>query len=325
MTDNEEAPERQRPRMFRDAKGILRRVPDDAPPGTGLTFADIQAEQRDARSRPEPFLRRRQIMDLVIDDQQRPPLKPFDAELQIEAELGPVLGNFASFITEADATALRNDAWPWQVACCWIMTQDPRSALLAVASFAVWQGCTVRDACRPGHLMSFAQASAVLRRALIRGEVRARRDDGALAQEIPAVEWARLSWKTVDGETRCFDELRRDGVPAYENPVIVAADVLRWKWTLDGLKLHFSESIEQEPAPAIATGFRSRGRPPGSGSFAKQDAPLISEALQRINGGEPRKTVLEAVGRRAAGSGSVESRSKRIERGMRKGEDRNCR
>ncbi len=284
-----------------------------------------------ATRHPDEYTRRRQQMDRVINDQQQPRLKPFPVEQQLMAELGSLLGDFAQFVEPVDAEALRAETWPWHVACCWIMTQDPKGALLAVSGFAVWQGCTVRDDCRPGHVMSFAEASAVLRRALIRGEVRAKRDDGALALTIAADEWLRLSWPVDDGETRCFHKLVRDGVATYEYPVILAVDVLRWRWTLNGPELHPGYNIgklavpnpmmlSQKP-PEVKSAPKAEqiiakkpGRQKGSGSFRSNDLPLAVEVMTRVDDGEAQKTVLNDVAKRAVGRGTPESRAKRIER-----------
>lgn len=61
-----------------------------------------------------------------------------------------------------------------------------------------------------------------------------------------------------------------------------------------------------------------RGRPVGSGSYDKDDAPLIAEGVRMMDEGQARSAseAARALVPRAAGSGTPDSKAKRIQRGI---------
>ncbi len=278
--DDEEKP-RAKVQWIRDPDGKRRRIvtrasvedaakalsdPENVPTRTIDTSSDTnippdwQAPQNAVFPDDSVYVLKRRKEDMVFDDANPVRLAPMIAE-------GVIWRLYQLRCWEPglrDKAALEADLWPFHVTAASIAAQSEEGALDNIAAYRKWEGRTIRDGCRPGQVMSVAEAVEALRLGLEAGLITARRSRAPGAKAIPAEVWLDPDWeKSANGELLEFEKLRGDGKVLYRRPVLVREEVLRLVWTVDGptippeLKQIREETEAKAPDTAVATVSKS--------------------------------------------------------------------
>ena len=190
------------------------RAADPAPLGLGPLNRPRTTDRFIPWIRPDdPYIRRQYLMDILLhDDDVLPGLSPCAIEQQVFEQTGLKCWDEGA----RDRAAIENDRWSFDTAVCWIAAQTVDGALNGIASFRVWKWRLRNDACRPGQVMSFAEAERTLRLCLAAGVVSARVSHVNGAEQIPQSAWPNLEWDV-----------------SYP-PFIAAVDLYRSSWTING-------------------------------------------------------------------------------------------
>ena len=261
----------------------MRRVPEDAPAGTGFTLDAIEAE-RYQRDNEDVFkIKPRLELDVRRDRGVRP-LSPLWAETELLRRCQRVYYE----PLRQDILSFGGGWWLWAAACSWVAWQTPAGALQGAAAFDYWGPLIWRDKLRPDQNMTMSEAEVVLRHALETGEIVALAVLDGMQVEIPKNEWTHLKWKcNNNGEVVTFDQLCI-GAKCYRDVKVSGSQLLeKYPVRRDEIKLLPAEPVRDKaeakaPDPAsvvVATGTASE----------QSDVVLKELTISKSKGGRPKK------------------------------------